>query len=469
MKLKQLAKSAVILLGLTFTSCDSQLDLVPKGETTLDNIDDLALLLNQDYSLTIIPFADLGMICNESLGMMLSVPEVLSSSNTLNYAYMAYDENVDRITLCQSDERYAAIYRYVNYMNILLAKIDGVEGSEVRKDELKAKAQIIRAYLHWLCVNIHARQYDESIAEKEGGVPYVTDIDNTAIKTKLTLAETYRKILDDCSEEVISLLPEETSDVIQADKAFGYAVRGKVLMQMKRYAEAAGFFKNALDLNGAIEDRSYIMDEGEWTLLRTATNNYVWMGAGMGASPTTEVLSLETCDKFEDNDYLINYLDGSGWDLMFGMMFSGVEGTRMYMGWSTCTNPYGITSDHVYYDLAECLIRTGEIRRGLELVDMVRQNRIEDAASYAELYDMSPIDEKGAMDLLMPAKWIECLGGYENFFDMKRRNSEDAYRTSITRNLGEYGTFTLSADSPLWILPFPGNATRHNPTLTQNF
>ena len=120
-------------------------------------------------------------------------------------------------------------------------------------------------------------------------------------------------------------------------------------------------------------------------------------------------------------------------------------------------------------DNAECLIRTGEIRRGLELVDMVRQNRIEDAASYAELYDMSPIDEKGAMDLLMPAKWIECLGGYENFFDMKRRNSEDAYRTSITRNLGEYGTFTLSADSPLWILPFPGNATRHNPTLTQNF
>lgn len=469
MKLKQIITTAVIFLGLGMTSCDSRLDIIPKGETTLDNIEDLALLLNQEYSLGVIPFSDLGMICNESLGSMLSISEVMSSTNTLNHAYMAYNESVDRVALCQSDERYSAIYKYVNYMNTILAKIDASDGTEARKNELKAKSRILRAYLHWLCVNIHARQYDETIADTEGGIAYVTDIDNTAIKKKLTLSETYRMILEDCSDDVIDFLPEENSDIIQADRAFGYAVRGKVLMQMKRYADASVYFEKALQLNGTIEDRSSVKTDGEWILQRTVENNYVWIGAGIRVSPTTEVLSLETCSKFEKNDYLIKYLGNNGWDFGYGKMYSGLEGTRMYMGWNTCTNPYGITSDHLYYDLAECLIRTGEIRRGLELVDKVRKNRIENATAYTMMFDLFPLDERGAMALLQPAKWIECLGGYENFFDMKRRNSEEKYRSTVTRSLGNYGSFSLSPDSPLWILPFPGNATRHNPTLTQNF
>ena len=72
------------------------------------------------------------------------------------------------------------------------------------------------------------------------------------------------------------------------------------------------------------------------------------------------------------------------------------------------------------------------------------------------------------MALLRNAKWIECIGTYENFFDTKRWNSEEKYKTTIKRNLKQYGTYTLAPDSPLWILPFPASATRHNPTLTQN-
>lgn len=466
---KHLLSLIIIAFSLGFNSCDSKLDLVPKGESTLNNIDDLALLLNQDYSLEVYPFADLGLICNESLGLMLSVPETLSSPNSLNYAYLAYDEGTDRITLCQNDARYSAIYKYINYCNTLLAKIDGLDGEQWLKNELKAKARILRAYFHWLCVNIHAQQYDKSSASELGGIPYVSDIDMTEVKQKLSLKETYERILEDCGDDVIENLPEENTNVIQADRAFGYAVRGKVLMQMKKYADAVPYFQKALDLNGGIEDRSKVKETGEWTLSRTAQENYVWIGAGPNVSPTMEVLSLESCAKFEGGDYLINYLGENGWDLGYGLMFSGVEGTRMYMGFGTCTNPYGISSDHTFYDLAECLIRTGEIRQGLDLADKVRHYRIENPTSFAKLFDLFNFDERGAMALLEPAKWIECLGGYENFFDCKRRNSEEKYKKEITRNLGEYGSYTLSFDSPLWILPFPGNATRHNPTLTQNF
>lgn len=467
--IKPLILSSLVLFSAFLTGCESKLDIIPKGETTLDNIEDLELLLNQEYSFGVSPAADISLICNESTGSFVSIPEVIASKNSLNNAYLTYNESIDRKMLCQNDERYSAIYRYVNFMNTILTKIDGVAGTEERKSGIKAKARIMRAYLHWLCVCIHARQYDSSWAEKEGGIAYVEDIDNNKVKQKISLAATYEKILEDCSEGIIALLPVNNSDISQADRAFGFAVRGKVLMQMKRYGEAAEMLTKALEINGAIEDRSYIKNEGEWMLQRTVSNHFVWIGYGVNVSPTTETISLETNSKFEKNDYVIKYCGATGWDYGMGKMHSGLEGIRMYMGWNTCNNPYGITSDILYYDLAECLIRTGEIREGLAKADMVRKLRIENYSPFTRIHDLFPLSEKAAMALIQPAKWIECIGTYQNFFDCKRWNSEEDYRTEISRDLKEYGTYTLSPDSPLWILPFPASATRHNPTLTQNY
>ena len=73
------------------------------------------------------------------------------------------------------------------------------------------------------------------------------------------------------------------------------------------------------------------------------------------------------------------------------------------------------------------------------------------------------------MTMLQNSKFIECIGTYENFFDRKRWNSEEQYKAVVKRNLGEFGSYELSPESPLWILPFPANATRHNSTLTQNY
>ena len=85
------------------------------------------------------------------------------------------------------------------------------------------------------------------------------------------------------------------------------------------------------------------------------------------------------------------------------------------------------------------------------------------------MYDEESLNEVQAMNLIQKAKWIECVGSYENFFDCKRWNTEANYKKTITRDLGEYGSYSISPESPLWILPFPANAVRFNSTLTQNY
>lgn len=530
---------AGLLLAAT-AACDDKLDIIPKGQTTLNSVTDLEYLLNQEYGLGKAACSDLGMICDESLGWNTNIPEVLSMTNTLDYAYLTYNESVDRVTLAQSDDRYAQCYKYINYMNVILEKMPDAEGDASLKLQLMAEARVMRAYLHWLLVNIHAKQYDASTAETDGGIPYCDNTEVTERKNKLTVAEVYSRILEDCSDEVIAALPaNDHNNVLRADQAFGNAVRAKVLMQMKRYAEALPYAEKALEINGNIEDRSTIKETGTWSLPQDVADNYVWMGYGSRVSPCMEVLSVETGGlasaggdfsfdddddddydgdgnyddeeesysdddgstatddesgsdddddysdddeddgdgddapasvdngMFEDGDYLIKYTQE--WSNIYGTMMSGL-GVKFNMSWSAQGNVYGITSDHMYYVAAECLIRTGEIRRGLELVDKVRAYRVEDYEPFTDLYDASPLTEQEAMLLMQKAKWVECIGTYENFFDCKRWNTEAGYRRTITRNLGEdYGSYTLAPDSPLWILPFPANATRYNPSLTQNF
>lgn len=466
---KSLQAIAATLAVAGLSSCDKQLDLVPKGQSTLDNVADLELLLNQEWELDEPPYNSISVICNEALGMMVSVPEVLASPNTLMYAYLTYDEGVDRKTLTQSDPVYSKLYSYINSMNTLLEKIDTATGDEQIRPRLKAEARIMRAYFHYILVNMYARQYDESTASTLGGIAYVTDIDVQTQKEQLKLAEVYEKILEDCSDDVIGLLPDDNFDVVRPDKAFGNAVRAKVLMQMKRYSDALPYALEAIELNGAIEDREADTSSGDWVLPRNVQNNYVWIGGVGLVCPALETLSYESQDKFEKSDYLLRNLGTTGWDLGFGKIYSGLDGIRMFMGFGAQGNPWGVTSDRMYYVAAECLIRTGELRKGLELVDAVRKNRLANYSSYAMMMSMFPMDEKSVMSLMQGAKWIECLGSYDNFFDMKRWNSEADYSRTITRSLGEYGTFTLSPESDLWVLPFPANAVRYNSSLKHNY
>ncbi len=457
----------LIICGIFFTSCDSQLDIVPKGKVTLETVDELELLLNQDYMCEMEPANDLGILCGETVGMFDQVSAVLSQKNTVKYALMACDENVDRATLTTNDGRYNTFYKYINYMNVLIDKMPNATGNESKKPALIAEARVMRAYLHWLLVGTYAQQYDEGNAQSLGGIPYVTNTDVTETKQKLSLAETYQCILDDVSDEVIADLPNDHGDqVMRGDKAWGYAVRAVVLMQMKRYNEALSYAQEAINLRPDMFDRSIIKINGTWEQPQTSSNNFLFMGGSSRVSPTMVMLSLESAELFEDGDYVINYDSPDGWSESYGKMFSGLNGVLMYMGWSAQCNVYGLTSEQLHYVAAECLIRTGDITGGLRLVDQVRALRVEDYTPWSE---QTSLNEAQAMKLLRQAKWIECIGTPFNYFDTKRWNSEPAYKRTITHRYGSFGNYSVSPESPLWVQPFPANAVRYNSTLTQNY
>lgn len=455
----------ICAIGLVLNGCEDRLDIVPKGEITLSKTADLELLLNQEYNLRTNVGADLGMLCNTNVSAFNSVVDILANKQYFVYSCLTYDETIDRPSICLNDTRYEAIYKYINNMNTVIAKAPGTDGSEKLKVQIEAEARVMRAYLHFLLVNIHAAQYDEATLQNKGGIPYVDNIDLGIEKTKNTLSEVYEKILADCDDRYINVLPDHNSDCCRGDRGFANAVRAMVLFQMKKYSDAIPYAVEALNLRSKIDDRSIVKEQGMWTITQTDESNYVYMkGSSSPISPGGLLLSYETKALLDPDDYLLKY-DHSCWDEFMGEMMGGLSGTYICANYNVMQNSYGIRTEQIYYLLGEALIRTGQIDEGLEEIDKVRRLRIENCQPFSGHVS----SEVEAMELLRNAKQIEMIGSYQTFFDTKRWNTEPQYKRVITRNLGLYGQYSISPDSPLWILPFPASATRINKSLTQNF
>ncbi len=445
---------------LLFCSCDDYLDITPKGQTLLDNLDDLELLATGNYSQSCWSYNNEEILVNDAYGTARSFMTAVATPNTLTHALLTYDESVDRVALSESDQKYTRNYSSIAALNEVIAQAPNVSGDNARKAYLVAIAKVKRAYFHYLIMLEFCKQYDTATAATEGGIPYVTDIKPAEENQKLTLAETYEHLLADCSDDVLADLYDEPVNIELPGKAFGYAVRAKILLQMKNYSEALKYANLSLQYNSSIEDRTPAVVAGTFSRTPQAEQNLFYC-EGMSSGAGSYYISHETAQLFEDGDILRDYTD-----LWEKRIASGV--TDSLWCWAAGSayryNTGGITTEQMYYVAAECNIRTGDIQKGMNLINQVRQYRVA-PGKYAPL---TASTEAEAMAVLQRCKRIECLFTYNTFADMKRWNTESAYAATVTRNL-EGNSYSLSPTSDLWVSPFPQDATTYNSSLTQNY
>ena len=457
----------VAAIAIMFTSCDKQLDIVPHGKTTFTTVEELESLINQQWR----PYdwyMDYNYICNQTVPG--EVEEIYNIKNSLNHAWFFCDESIDRADLTEEDYRYSYLYEYIYYMNIIINKMDNVSGDAAKKKQLVSEARVLRAWFHFLLVNFYAQQYDESTAAEKGGIAYVDNNNAAEQKTKLTVAQVYDRILEDCSDEVLAnLKPMPVNDPCRFEADFGYAVRARVLFQMKRYSEALTYARKALAVNGNIHNRNSILTSGTYEKPFDASDVYLFINSNSltnGGTLSLTTLSGDLMSLFEEGDYLRYYTDEREWYFEDDLELR-LPGVATYYGSSYRMNIYGMDAENMYYVAAESLILTGNIDDGLDMVDRVRTSRIH--PDFFKPFKGTVSTAAEAMKLLRNAKRIEFMLSFEHFFDCKRLNTMPEYAAPTVRDCGEYGTRSLSHDSPIWVYPFPMNATNFNSSLTQNY
>ena len=181
-----------LFTSVALTSCDSYIDITPKGAITVDSV-------SQYYELIIYP-----MRCyNVSSFYMLSDDAWAKESNIIGNENRSFDginftfnEQAER-TILADNNLYTNIYAYIMRENLVIDNIDKVEGNAGLKTLAKAEARVLREWDHFVAVNLYAKSYTPATAAQDGGVCIMDHYDLEAVPSKSSVADVYSFIISE--------------------------------------------------------------------------------------------------------------------------------------------------------------------------------------------------------------------------------------------------------------------------------
>jgi tetratricopeptide (TPR) repeat protein len=485
--MKKIMFNSLILGSLVFLfpACSKFTEITPKGSNILNRVSDLDLLLNFNYSYNsnvrdtslagrttagtaFQPNSDAGVLVNDIYPFVTNVTNLIAlHSITLPYALTTYDETIDRKTLATTDAKYEKMYFIINNVcNVVLANADNASGDRVKAAQLKAEAYILRAYFHYLLVNFYAKAYNPATAASDGGIPYVKEDNLISVPNKKsTVAEVYGNIVADLNAGLaLNSLPSTPANNMRVGLGFAYAVKAQILMAMRNYTDALTAANASLAINNTVIDDNLYAPVGGALFTKpilTSPDNLFY--ASDKGTPLLNAPSLEVMKYYEPGSVINEYVKPYFPSVAQAFTITGVTGAKLfYATVPYAVNTAGLTTSDTYLIKAECLARTQDVQGAMGIINMMRRKRIVNST------DLTATSVEQAMALLMRFSRIEFLYTFKNYFNIKRWNTENAYKQTITRTVNGV-TYQLKPESPLWIFPFPQSGTNYNTNLTQNY
>lgn len=230
-------KKYIILLFITAltlgsVSCDDYLSTTPDNRTELDTKQNITKLLVTGYATSSYVYLTEFMSDNiDDRGN--NGYSSLSRLQEQTYAW----EDTQEVGLDSPKSFWASCYAAIATANHALEAIENYENPEELNPQ-KAEALLIRAYHHFLLVNVFCKQYNEQTSNSDLGIPY-TEIPETTVSPyydRGTVAEVYQKIQKDL-EEALPLVDDNIYTVpkYHFNKKAAYAFAARFYLYMHKY------------------------------------------------------------------------------------------------------------------------------------------------------------------------------------------------------------------------------------------
>lgn len=479
--MKKTIYSILAAVALLLTSCEDFTDVQPKGKNLLTTTDQLEMLLNYEYKGGV---TDMRVVAGDMIYAYSNLAtEIDKPQKTRSVILWTYDEaNMDKLAeLTASDQDYTYYYGIIGKIaNPILTQIGSASGVEATKNRLKCEALTLRAWSLYMLVNKFAKAYNPSTAEKDPGIIIMTeDKDIQQAQPKSTVQEVYDQILKDINEAIaLDALPNTAANKMRISKPATYAVKALALLSMQNWDEAESAAKQALAINGTIND--YFNNYKGTTTGYFLGNTYDVIDRGKqgtdedyflnGYLEFFEPITAEALENFEDGHVYKEKM--SNLNMAYDYMMDpsedmlGQAGFMFTYDLNSRWNDGGLRSPQMYLAIAECEVQKGNIDNAMEYLDKVRELRI-DPAKYQPL--KGTVSNKA--DAIAHVKQVtinEEIYSSNIFIDKKRWNQLDGWKSTYSRKLVDK-TYSIAPDSKMWIFPFPQNAINNNSLLTQNY
>lgn len=174
-------------------ACNDFLAETPDNRVKLDNLDKAAQLLTNAYSIASPAFTD-WMTDNVAYTRNVTLRQV-------HIRAFEWDDFIDDPNEQDSPSFFwYETYNAIAHANEVLAVIESLpaitETELKRKNAIESEARLVRAYGHFMLVNLFGKHYNQITSESDRGVPYVETPETTFIKTykRSTVKEVYDKV-----------------------------------------------------------------------------------------------------------------------------------------------------------------------------------------------------------------------------------------------------------------------------------
>ena len=336
---------------------------------------------------------------------------------------------------------YHAIY-IANY--IIEHQEEITDASAKNINQLVGEAYMMRAYCHFLLVNLYAEPYTHCTPATTRGVPMMLEADVNAIPGSSSVETIYQQVLSDIAEA------EQRLNVTKWDEGENYrfntisaqALRARTYLYMGRWQEALTAAKAVIAAHGDLEDLnvssallpdSYQSAENIVALEQFSSN-------------------LSTVINQPSNDFISLYRTG---DQRKSKYFKRATSTT----WTLLKSDgyCSFRSAEAYLTAAEAAAQLNDLTGAIDLLKPLLQKRL-NATAYQETLDlMTPMNQSQLLQEIYDERARELAFEGHRWYDLRRTT-----QPALTRTYGGQ-TYTLTPEK--YTMRFPTEAVESNPEI----
>lgn len=432
----------VILATLTMSACDNFLDITPTGKVIAETGDEYRALLTYEYKYFT---KDRYMTTLRTDEMLMD--KVKTSSTDLD-AYLDLwrwkDDNPSPTTSYFSWRSYYHSVYIANYIIQNQKKIKEATAQEI--SQLVGEAYMMRAYCHFLLVNLYAEPYTHCTPSQTRGVPMLLEADVNAIPGSSSVETVYNQILSDLdnAEQYLNVEEWELGKNYRFNITSVQALRARTYLYMGRWSDALEASKEVLSVYNELEDmnnsttlpNSYKSKESIVALERFSSNLYTAVDM-----PASEFISLYRSGDQRRTKYFKRVTSST---------YSLLKGRSDEFSCSFRTAEFYLTA-------AEAAARLGHTTDAINYLTPLMTKRLNASAYEATTALIGTMTEEELIQEILDERARELAFEGHRWYDL-RRTSQPA----LTR-VYDGTTYTLLPEQ--YTMRFPSEAVEANPEI----
>ena len=440
MKIKTLIFAVFAVFALT--ACDDFLDITPTGKVIAKTGEEYRALLTYEYKY----------FAKDRYMTTIRTDEVLmdkvKTSSTDQDAYLDLwrwkDGNPSPTTSYFSWRSY---YHTIYIANYIIEHQDEItEATQSEIAQLVGEAYMLRAYCHFLLVNLYAEPYMHCIPAETRGVPMQLKADVNAIPGSSSVEAVYQQVLSDLdeAEKFLNVETWEEGKDYRFNKVSAQALRARTNLYMGQWGEALEAAKVVLATCSELEDL---------TKSTTLPNDF------------KSVENIVALERFSSNLYTVINMPSPNFITLYRT--GDQRRTKFYKRVTSSTysllkggnDEFASTfrTAEFYLTAAEASARLHETEDAVNYLIPLMEKRLNQSAYQTTLDLINGMTEEELIQEILDERARELAFEGHRWYDLRRTT-----RPALTRTFdGE--TYTLTPEQ--YTMRFPTEAVEANPEI----